>query len=96
MKYHVTVAGRAMTVTVTGVLADCRDAATGYESQAILGASVPSAQVLADSQVRDALRSAYYNATSREAGTYPTGGTVLPENFTITMDYAPSKNRGKS
>jgi hypothetical protein len=85
--FHVRAGGRLFRITPAGVLVDCRDTRTGFESQAIVGAGqteTPEA-ILADSQVRDAIASAYYNATSKEGGRYPVGGTALPGNFTITL-----------
>jgi hypothetical protein len=68
-------------------LVDCRDTRTGFESQAIVDAATSQSRtlILADSQVRDAIRSAYHNATSHESGRYPVGGERLPEDFTIEL-----------
>jgi hypothetical protein len=84
--FQVRVAGRRMQVTVDWPAIDCRDILTGDESQAIGGVGMTTREtVLADSQVRDAIRSAYYNATSRESGRYPVGGTRLPDGFAIEI-----------
>lgn len=68
----------------TGLLVDVRDIATTFESQAIADEDATNEQALADSQVRDAIRSTYLNATSHESGGYPSGGTMLPADFGIT------------
>ena len=64
---------------------DCRDVRSTMESQAIVEASVAADRgaLLADPQVRDAIRSAYLNATSHESGQYPGGGVILDDPFRI-------------
>jgi hypothetical protein len=67
---------------------DCRDVWTGMESQAIvLTKSAGSrAALVAEDQVRDALRSAYINGVSQELGRYPAAGDArLPEDFKIEV-----------
>jgi hypothetical protein len=64
---------------------DCKDSRTRYESQAIMEAAQTPEAVIADSQVRDAIRSAYYNATAHESGHYPAGGTHLPDDFEVRL-----------
>ena len=86
MIIHSTVNQREMRITTKGIIADCLDMATGHESQVITGPWGNAARVLADSHVRDAVRSAYYNATSLESGHYPVGGDKLPEDFEIKED----------
>jgi hypothetical protein len=90
--FHVRVNGRLFRITPVPephndwTLVDCRDARTTFESQAMLdGTTATPESILADSQVRDAIRSAYYNATSHESGLYPVGGDHLPEDFAITL-----------
>lgn len=62
---------------------DCRDIRTGMESQSIveLGQAVTRAGLIADEQTRDAIRSAYANAT-RSPGDL--SGAWLPDDYTIT------------
>lgn len=85
--FHILAGGRMFRITQNGALVDCRDTRTGDESQAIIDAHAAqnTTNVLADSQVRDAIASAYYNATCRESGKYPLGGTSLPDGFEITL-----------
>lgn len=66
---------------------DCRDIRTRFEAQAIIGwrDSLTPASVIAENQVRDAIRSAYYTATSHESGRFPVGGTELADNFTVHL-----------
>lgn len=66
---------------------DCRDVRSTFESQAIIAASVARApeSIVAEDQIRDAIRSAYLNATSHESGRYPAGGEHLPEDYEITI-----------
>lgn len=66
---------------------DCRDVRTRMESQAIVLTTLAASPetLVAEDQVRDALRSAYLNGTSYESGRYPTGGTRLPEDFKIEV-----------
>lgn len=66
---------------------DCRDVRSTFESQAIIEASAAKTpeSVIADPQVRDAIRSAYLNATSHESGQFPAGGEHLPEDFAVTL-----------
>jgi hypothetical protein len=66
---------------------DCRDVRSRFEAQAIIeaGQAKTPDTILADSQVRDAIVSAYYNATSHESGQYPVGGTRLPDGFTVIV-----------
>jgi hypothetical protein len=84
--FHITVNGRLFRISPAGVVVDCRDVRARMESQAIVEADVAGdrSRILADSQVRDAIASAYYNATARESGRYPVGGTALPDDFNIT------------
>jgi ABC-type molybdenum transport system ATPase subunit/photorepair protein PhrA len=94
--FHARVNGRLFRITplesfpASGddwVPVDCRDVRSTFESQAIIGlcsAQTPES-VIAEDQVRDAIRSAYLNATSRESGRYPVGGDSLPEDFKITL-----------
>jgi glutathione S-transferase len=66
---------------------DCRDVRSAFESQAIVEAVTAKTPgtLIADGQVRDAIRSAYYSATSHESGRFPVGGDHLPEDFAITL-----------
>lgn len=70
---------------------DCRDVRTGMESQAIVRAASAAARasLLAEQQVRDAVKSAYLHATMQEAGTYPAGGVLLPAGFVIELSSGP-------
>lgn len=83
--FRIRAGGRVFRITVEVAAVDCRDVATGTEAQSIVSpAELTSREtLLADPQTRDAIASAYYNATSREAGTYPTGGTALPDGFPV-------------
>jgi hypothetical protein len=83
--FTVKAGGRWFRIICRGVLIDCRDITSGYESQAVVDNATAHSQtlIISDRQVRDAIRSAYYNATSQENGTYPVGGTFLPDNFVI-------------
>ncbi len=87
--FHITVNGdRLFRITpVEGCAVDCCDVKTGFESQSIVGpGDLASAEtLLADGQTRDAIASAYYNATSHESGHYPVGGTGLPDDFTTEI-----------
>ena len=94
--FHVRVNGRLFRITplesfpASGddwVPVDCRDVRSTFESQAIIemGEAATPESVVGDSQVRDAIRSAYYNATSYESGRYPVGGEHLPEDFAVTL-----------
>jgi len=80
---HIRVASRLFRITVAGILVDVRDTRSTFETQAILADLLPFGEILKDSQVRDAISSTYYNATSHESGKYPVGGTWLPDDFTI-------------
>lgn len=66
---------------------DCRDVRSTMEAQSIVEASVATSReaLLADEQTRDAIRSAYLNATSQESGHFPAGGVHLPADFTVTV-----------
>jgi hypothetical protein len=66
---------------------DCRDVRTTYESQAIIAGKDAETRelVVAESMVRDAIRSAYYNATSHESGRFPVGGEHLPDDFEVKV-----------
>lgn len=83
--------GRLFRITVTaepvGLIIDCRDSVTTFESQALIWeeTEMPFAEIIKDSMVRDAIRSAYLNATAHESGNYPTGGTRLPDGYEITV-----------
>lgn len=70
---------------------DCRDMLTGMESQAIVRASLlrSRAVLLGAQPVRDAVKSAYLNATAWESGDYPAGGTLLPDDFVIEVSNGP-------
>lgn len=67
---------------------DCRDTLTGMTSQSIveLATAATAAGLAGDEQTRDAIRSAYQNATSFDrAGRYTIGkGTRLPADFRIS------------
>ena len=72
---------------------DALDSQTGFSSQAIIIASAAASResIIAEDQVRDAIRSAYLNATTtwnRDAAGRATGianhGVHLPDGFPIT------------
>jgi hypothetical protein len=88
--FRVTVEGRQLSITpgevfgereggatYLSVPVDCRDAAAGCTSQAIVDAAdaASPAAIIGDSQVRDAIASAYFNATQ----------TALPHGFGVQM-----------
>jgi hypothetical protein len=94
--FHVRVSGRLFCITPLEsfpvdeddfVPVDCRDVRSTFESQAIIEASAAKTpeSIIADAQVRDAIRSSYYSATSHESGRYPVGGADLPEDFEVTL-----------
>lgn len=70
---------------------DCRDVRTHMESQAIVRASVLRSRMtlLGVRPLRDAVKSAYLNATALESGDYPAGGVLLPDNFMIEVSDGP-------
>jgi hypothetical protein len=87
-EFQIRAGGRLFLITpeaVSPCTVDVRDMATGTEAQSIVapGDLASRATLLADSQTRDAIASAYYNATAREGGRYPVGGTALPADFTV-------------
>jgi hypothetical protein len=67
---------------------DVRDLRTGFESQAIIltEACASRAAILEESQVRDAIRSAYMNATTIWANhRIVLSGPRLPDDFPVTI-----------
>ena len=67
---------------------DVRDLRTGLESQAIILTEACASRelIVADQQVRDAIRSAYMNATTEWAdGRMTVIGEHLPEDFPVTL-----------
>lgn len=66
---------------------DCRDVRSTFESQSIVPAEAVATRetLLAEPQTRDAIATAYLNATSHESGQFPGGGTMLPPDFTTEI-----------
>jgi hypothetical protein len=95
--FHVRAGGRLFRITPLETFpvgddwfspVDCRDVRTTLEAQAIVEADVAAARetLIASDGIRDALRSAYLNATSYEVGPdHRVGGTHLPDDFLVTL-----------
>jgi hypothetical protein len=89
-------ADRLMTVTATEepdsswILADCRDLATGIESQAIVDDLDPEEytadSILADQGMRDCIKSVYLGATTAwKAHKIAAPGLILPDDYPLKI-----------